>query len=106
MKVYGFTSKAEGIMEVGNSLKPMQEFVGGLIEVIGLTPELDLVCNDEGKINNMPPTAAWLDHNSRMLDVICGSCFVCRHDDKGNFTSIWDEDVEIINRIMIRCFTL
>jgi hypothetical protein len=100
MKVYGFTEKAVGFMEVENSLKAEQSFVGGYIEVIGLTDELDLVCNDEGKINQMEPRAAWM-YKGELVDIICGDCFVCRHNDEGEFVSIEDSDKDIIKRSLL-----
>jgi hypothetical protein len=99
MRVYGFTEQEVGFMEIENSLKAEQKFVGGLIELIGLTEELDLICNDEGKINGLPPQAAWLD-NGELVDIICGNCFVCRHDDEGNFTDIMESDEERIRELL------
>jgi hypothetical protein len=95
MKVFGFTETEVGFMDIENSLESEQRFVGGLIEVVGLTEELDLVCNDEGKINELAPQAIWID-NGKLVDIICGSCFVCRHDDEGNFTDIRKSDEEQI----------
>lgn len=39
---------------VDNSLEQFQKLVGGHIEVVGLTPDVLLVCNEEGLINNLP----------------------------------------------------
>jgi hypothetical protein len=99
MRVYGFTEQEVGFMEIENSLKAEQKFVGGLIELIGLTEELDLICNEEGKINGLPPQAVWLD-NGELVDIICGNCFVCRHDDEGNFTDIMESDEEHIRELL------
>ena len=40
MKVYGYTKDKQGIMEIENSLKAEQAFVGGLIECTALTEEM------------------------------------------------------------------
>ena len=54
MKVYGYTKDKQGIMEIENSLKAEQAFVGGLIECTALTEEIDLICNEEGtKVKRM-----------------------------------------------------
>ena len=95
MKVFGIKENEAGIMEIENSLEAEQKFVGGLIEVVSITPELDLVVNDEGKLNNMKPVAAWKD-GEKVLDLICGNCFVCRWNEEGEFVSIDDSDVDII----------
>lgn len=95
MKVYGFTEEAVGIMEVENSLEAEQEFVGGYIEVYCIGNKLDVVCNDEGKINGLEYRVAHIEDGS-IVEVIAGDCFVCRHNDEGEFVSIKDEDVEYI----------
>lgn len=43
MKVYGYTKDKQGIMEIENSLKAEQAFVGGLIECTALTEEMMFV---------------------------------------------------------------
>lgn len=95
MKVYGFKKETEGLMEIENALKAMQDFVGGHIEAIGFGNGIDLICNDEGKINGLLPVAVWLE-DGEIAEVICGDCFLCRHDNEGNFVSINDEDVNYI----------
>lgn len=39
---------------VSNSLKNLQNFVGGYIEVVRLFPDLAIICNEEGRILNLP----------------------------------------------------
>lgn len=95
MKVFGFKENEAGIMEIENTLEAEQKFVGGHIEAVSLAPGLDLVCNGEGKYNGMNPVAVWLEGN-HILDVIYGSFFVCRWNEKGEFVSIKDSDVDII----------
>lgn len=97
MKVYGFSNEKEGLTDIDNTLKAMQKFVGGRIEKVSFTDEIDLICNEEGKILGMLPSAAWFEDNE-LVDVICGDCFLCRFDNKGNFTDIKGSDVEIIER--------
>lgn len=95
MKVYGFANTTEGIIEIENSLEAEQKFVGGYIEVIRIGNGIDLVCNEEGKINRLQPTVAWIAEG-KIIDIICGECFLCRHNDEGDFVSIKDEDIEYI----------
>lgn len=95
MKVYGFTEETVGVMEVENSLKAEQDFVGGHIEVYCIGNHLDVVCNDEGKINGLEYRVAHIEDGS-IVEIIAGDCFVCRHNDEGEFISIKDEDVEYI----------
>ena len=43
MKVYGFTKDNQGVMEIENTLEVEQKFVGGLIECIALTEDIDWI---------------------------------------------------------------
>lgn len=90
-------------MEIKNSLEAEQAFVGGLIDVYAITDSLDLVLNDEGLINGLEPRVVVLGEGvgeakgiRELREIIHGNCFVCRHDDEGNFLSIREEDVETI----------
>lgn len=105
MKVYGFTENKNGVMEIGESLKAEQEFVGGHIEVYCIGNHLDVVCNDEGKINGLELRVAHIEDN-RILEVIAGDCFVCRHNDEGEFESIKDEDIEYIKEKLKPVFNI
>lgn len=84
------------IEELPNTLEAKQKFVGGLITVVGLTDELDIIANDEGKLEPLLPNRAWLDEAGNVLDVLVGNIMVCRFDNEGNFTSVLDSDIPII----------
>ena len=92
MKVYGYTKDKQGIMEIENSLKAEQAFVGGLIECTALTEEIDLICNEEGWLIGLEPRVAITESET----IIAGDCFICRHDRRGNFQSIREEDIPLI----------
>ncbi len=102
VKVYAFKDDQQGIIEIENSLEAEQAFVGGLIDVYSITDDLDIVFNDEGLINGLKPRAVILGENvnrggiRELKEIIHGGCFVCRHDDEGNFLSIREEDVGTI----------
>lgn len=95
MKVFAFRKDYLGQMELESTLEAEQKFVGGLIEVVAIAPGLDLVCNEEGRINSMEPRAVLMDGND-LVDIICGDCFVCRSNEEGEFVSIKDSDVKTI----------
>ena len=95
MKVYGFTNEMEGFIEIENSLEAKQKFVDGYIEVISIGNGIDLVCDEEGKINHLQPNVAWIE-DGKVIDIICGNCLLCRYNGKGDFVSIKNEDVEYI----------
>lgn len=103
VKVYAFKDDQQGIIEIENSLEAEQAFVGGLIDVYALTDDLDIVLNDEGLINGLEPRAVVLGEGAveakkqrKIKEIIYGDCFVCRHDNDGNFVSIREEDIKTI----------
>lgn len=107
VKVYGFKNGKQGIMEIENTLEAEQAFVGGLIDVYALTDNLDIVLNDEGLINGLEPRAVVLGEGTdeakkqrKIKEIIHGDCFVCRHDEEGNFLSIREEDVDTIRYLV------
>ena len=64
--------------EIGDSLKAMQNAVGGYIEVIyPFDDPVALVCNEEGKNLGLPPNRALRDENGKIYDIVVGTFFVC-----------------------------
>ncbi len=107
VKVYAFKDDQQGIIEIENSLEAEQAFVGGLIDVYALTDDLDIVLNDEGLINGLEPRAVVLGEvtveakkQRKIKEIIHGDCFVCRHDDEGNFLSIREEGIKTIQHFV------
>lgn len=45
---------------VENTLRSMQELVGGSIECVTVTEDLAIVCNEEGRIRGLSPSASIL----------------------------------------------
>lgn len=81
------------ITEIDASLEGMQKTVGGLIEPFyPFEEEVCMVVNDEGKLGGMRPNRAVYGENNEMLDIICGSAFIC--DCSGeNFASLNEEQL-------------
>lgn len=79
--------KAPRIEEIENTLESLQYIVGGLVEYINLEDDVDLICNEEGKINN-------LEYNRAIIhDVICGPFIVAGHNN-GNTISLSEEHIK------------
>ena len=56
----------------------MQKVVDGYIEVAyPFSDPVALVCNEEGKLNNMPLNRALRDDKGRLYDIIAGTAFIC-----------------------------
>lgn len=103
MKITGIVIEPDGStrtleMEQTESLRALQEAVGGYIERVSSADEtVDLWCNEEGKLEglpfNWPATALLYDLNPafRGQDVLCGAVVVTGGSDgKGESLSIPD----------------
>ena len=85
------------VREIDGSLKTMQEIVGGLIQPIPLIgdPDTVLVCNDEGKILNLPANRGLRDETGQIYDIVCGTFFICGAPADGDhFVSLTLEQIE------------
>lgn len=87
------------IGSIENTLEAKQEYVGGLIQVISLNSDIDIICNDEGKLKGLKANRAFMA-GSRFLDVFTGDILAVRHDNEGNFTSIHEEDIPTIEAML------
>ncbi len=87
--LYKEVGQAPKMMTIDNTLKVKQKLVGGLIEVVQYDEDVVLVCNEEGKLLNMPPNLIF-DY-----DYIAGNCFVIGDDYKrGDFRSLSFKEIE------------
>ena len=84
------------VKEIDGSLKSMQEVVGGLIQALYPFDEpVALVCNDEGKLMNLPANRGLRDENGQIYDIIVGTFFICgAPGDSDNFTSLTVEQIK------------
>ena len=85
------------VQEIDGSLKSMQEIVGGLIQPIHLFDDdsVVLVCNDEGKLMNLPLNRGLRDEDGQIYDIVCGTFFLCGAPaDSDHFTSLTPEQIE------------
>ena len=82
-------SKEPKVMNIENSLESKQKLVNGLIEVVPVTDDILLICNEEGKLENLVPNLVF-DH-----DFIAGDCFFIGDDyENGDFKSLTDEQIK------------
>ena len=81
--------------EIDDSLKTMQGIVGGLIQPVYLDDSVVLVCNEEGKLMNLPPNRGLRDKNGQMYDIVFGTFFLCGAPaDSDHFISLTPEQME------------
>lgn len=89
--------KTPYIKHIIGSLKSMQKIVGGTIQAIYPfdDPEIALICNDDGKLMNLPLNRALYDKNGKLFDIIAGTFFLCSAPaDSENFESLTDEQLK------------
>ena len=84
--------KEARVAMIDGSLHGMQEIVDGLIAPVYFDDAV-LLCNDEGKIRQLPFNRALLDENGNVTDFIAGTCFICGLGTE-DFTGLDDEAAE------------
>lgn len=67
---------------LNNTLKDLQQTVGGYIETIDLAGGVILICNEEGKLRGLPFNFLFFS------DHIVGPAIFAAFDEAGNFTSL------------------
>ena len=81
------------IEDIENTLDELQRIVGGYIEVIPLTFDDIIICNEEGKLKDLPHNFNMPVHGS-----IVGTVIICS-DDGEDFTDV-KCTVDMFNRIL------
>ena len=84
------------VREIDGSLKSMQDVVGGWIQALFPFDEpLALICNDEGKLLNLPANRGLRDKNGQLYDIVVGTFFLCGASvDCDHFSSLTPEQIE------------
>lgn len=89
--------KAPEVKEISGSLDSMQEIVGGLIQAVYPFEEpVALICNDEGKLMNLPANR----YVPQLHDIICGTFFLCSAPpDSQRFQSLTEKQIQRYTRL-------
>ena len=81
-------------IEMGGSLKELQEAVGGYIEAIyPFEDDVCIICNEEGKLMGLPPNRVLSDGDGHAYDVLCGP-FIVAGLTLDNFGSLTDKQMK------------
>ena len=81
--------------EIEDSLNAMQGIVGGLIQPVYLDGSVVLVCNDEGKLLDLPTNRGLRDKDGQIYDIVFGTFFLCGSPaDCDHFISLTPEQIE------------
>ena len=98
MQVVIVESKKKPVVQnIDGSLASMQQIVGGTIQAVyPFEKPVALICNDEGKLLNLPPNRALRDSDGAIYDIVAGTFFLCAAPaDSDHFESLTDEQVQI-----------
>ncbi len=82
------------VQAIDGTLETMQQLVGGLIQTLyPFDDSVALVCNDEGKLMNLPHNRCLRDESGQVYDIVCGTFFICGIEGD-SFASLTDEQVQ------------
>ena len=84
------------VQNIDNTLTSMQQSVGGTIQAVYPFEEpVALICNDEGKLLNLPLNRALRDSNGAIYDIVAGTFFLCAAPvDSDRFECLTNEQVQ------------
>lgn len=90
--------------EIDNSLKALQNEVGGYIEIPSFSRKLsenniDMIINEEGKVNRLQPQLAIYQDN-KIVDVICGNIIFASANEDGDTIGLTDEQIEVVKEVL------
>ena len=68
---------------------------------MSITDEIDVIANDEGKLKNYPINRFVVDDMGGVYDMLVGNLMCVRHNSEGEFTSIKEDDIPIIESHLI-----
>ena len=84
------------VQEIDAGLEAMQKIVGGSIEAVYPFDEpVALICNEAGKLLNLPLNRALRDDDGNVYDIISGTFFLCAAPpDSDRFAGLTDQQVK------------
>ena len=84
------------VQDISSDLESMQKTVGGSIEAVYPFDEpVALICNEEGKLLNLPLNRALRDDEGNVYDIISGTFFLCAAPtDSDHFAGLTDQQVK------------
>jgi hypothetical protein len=74
----------------------MQEIVGGYIQIVGVLGRWNLICNEEGKLLDLPLNRYIVE----LRDIVAGTFFIASGaNEDGNFKSFSDEEASEVMQV-------
>ena len=85
------------VKEVADCLKSYREIVRGYIQIVYLTDDIALVCNEEGKLHGLTPNRCF--DLPFFTDIVVGNIIFVKVDNEtGEFDSLTAKDIERLNK--------
>ena len=84
------------VQDIDTGLESMQKIVGGVIEAVYPFDEpVALICNEKGKLLNLPLNRALRDEAGSVYDIVSGTFFVgAAPPDSDHFTGLTDQEIK------------
>lgn len=85
---------------ITGTLQSMQQVVDGPIQAVYPFAEpVALICNEEGKLRNLPWNRALRDEAGQIYDIVAGTCFLwCRTAGEDSFAGLTDAQLDAFSR--------
>ena len=93
--IYKEPGKEPRTMIVPNTLKMLQDLVGGYIETLKIADNVVMIFNEEGKLLDLAPNFFF----GAIGDVILGPVVFCEEDGE-EFSSLSDNVIELLSGIL------
>ena len=81
------------VIEFKEGYKELQRLVDGPFEMPYLFDDVDVIVNEEGKLNGLLPNR-FLYYNDSLVDVLVGNIVLVNSNDEGETISLTDELIE------------
>lgn len=80
--------------EIPNTLESLQKEVDGYIEVAYVYDDnVAIICNEEGKVRDMPVNRPLYDQNRKIVDILHGTILFTQTNADGDFESLTEESI-------------
>lgn len=85
---------------ITGTLQSMQQVVDGPIQAVYPFAEpVALICNEEGKLRNLPWNRALRDEAGQIYDIVAGTCFLCAAPPgEDSFAGLTDAQLDAFSR--------
>ena len=85
------------VLEVKNSYGVCRDLIGGgWLETVWIEKGVVMICDEEGKLKGLTPNFVL----PKLRDIICGPVFFCSANSEGDFTSLNEEQIAFVKKLV------